>query len=978
MDRRQILPHVARTILTASLCVTVANAADTARRQSLDGQWQVAFDPQDAGQRAGWFKPDRFPGDRSRPIQVPGTIYEVDPDRIAGGFLGVFGTTPCGTLWYSRTFTPSLPQSPGLRRYLRFGGVSYNCQVWLNGVLVGSHEGAQAEFEFDVTEALIARQPNRLTLRVTGPFVVAVAGINHHVTLVARPAVRIKDVFAKPDIRAGQFELQITLDNHGRQPAQVALKAACGEFKSGKPVGVVTRDVMIAPGAAVSKFTVPIAQPRLWSLDDPFLYTFQVTSHWQGAPADTGADSYCFRSGLRDFRITDGWFHLNGKRLYVKSLHGFPCDPVWGYATPRTLEQRHAHLREQFALLKSAGFNMYRSIVTAPLPEQLDIADELGFLIYSEHETSWLQKPETRFGAVLNDLVRRDRNHPSLAIWGLLNENHPDRFYEAGKAWLPSLRAIDDTRLVLLNSGRWDRDLKTASAANPGSTTWNVYLGGEGPSGSATGGALGNDPNAYRNPGGAGDVHVYQRYPTTWSFTTAFAELGRATRPVFVSEAGMGSSYNAIRAARQMRDAGAPDNAPTWRWITKAVQGLREMWPKYHLETIYPSIEDMLIDSELNSARQRELMFTIIRGNPRINGYSLTSLTDISGAAEGVMDGFCQFKPGHLPVLQAGWAPLRWCLLVNPMHGYADRPLHVKVALASQDALRAGVHPATLRISGPRGVAWEKSVSITVPSSPTPPLAYAVFDDDVTIPGLAEGRWKLSATLDQRANATSSELSFFVSDRSRLPRGLGPITVLGVGQPLREFLAAHGAALRDYAPDQTGDREAIVVGRKIPGPSDAAVAEAWRSLHARIARGAHAIFLSPAVFAAGKAPRKWLPVGGGPPVVRGDWLYHKDVIAKCHPFTAGLQTKIMTPDYYGELLSDTMFFPGMPASGDTAAVALYCTGYPFKFEEGVMLGTYPYHAGRIALNCLQLEPMLGHPAADRLLLNIIAHARSGL
>jgi hypothetical protein len=391
----------------------------------------------------------------------------------------------------------------------------------------------------------------------------------------------------------------------------------------------------------------------------------------------------------------------------------------------------------------------------------------------------------------LNDLVRRDRNHPSLVIWGLLNENGAGRFYNAAKAWLPSLRAVDDTRLVLLNSGRWDCDLKTASASNPGSTTWDAYLGGEGPAASAASGGLGDESNAYRNPGGAGDVHVYQRYPTTWSFIEAFAELGRNTKPVFVSEGGLGSSFNAIRADRKMREAGAPDNVPPWRWIAKGVEGLRQTWPKHHLETLYPSIEDMLIDSELNAARQRELMFSIIRANPRISGYSLTSLTDFGGQAEGVMDGFREFKPGHLAVLQAGWAKLRWCLLVNPMHVYADRPFRIKVALASEDALSAGVYPATLRI------------------------------------------------------------------------------------------------------------------------------------------------------------------------------------------TAGLQTKIMTPDYYGEILSETKLFREVSAPGEAVAVAIYCTGYPFQFQEGVMLGVYNHHAGKLTLNSLQLARMLGHPAADRLLLNMVAHAQAG-
>ena len=517
-------------ILAAGLGVTTwnSNAAESAgasRVQSLDGQWRIAFDPQDAGKTAAWFKPGGFPLDGSRPIQVPGNVYEVDPNRMAGGYLGLPGTTPCGVLWYSRTFTPSVPTSADLRQYLRFGGVAYACQAWLNGVLVGSHEGGQAEFEFDVTDALrksvqSAHDPHHGALcggrgrhqpsreppgSAEGPHQGCFRQAGH-----PRRAVRASDCAGKPrrQARGGRAKGRVRRvqvrqgsgGRHGRgnRPARYRAQQADGSHR---------RTTSLGPRRSVS-------------LHDP------GHERLVGGRAQRCQDAYALRAGLRDFRIRDGWFHLNGKRIYVKSLHGAVFDPIWVYATPRTLEQPYAHMREEFALLKNAGFNMYRFIVAAPLPEQLDIADELGFLIYSEHETSWLQTDDTKFGVVLNDLVRRDRNHPSLVIWGLLNENGAGRFYNAAKAWLPSLRAVDDTRLVLLNSGRWDCDLKTASASNPGSTTWDAYLGGEGPAASAASGGLGDEPNAYRNPGGAGDVHVYRRYPTTWSFIEAFAELG--------------------------------------------------------------------------------------------------------------------------------------------------------------------------------------------------------------------------------------------------------------------------------------------------------------------------------------------------------------------------------------------------------------------------------------------------------------------
>ena len=370
-------------ILAAGLAATTSdsNAAESAaasRVQSLDGQWRIAFDPKDAGKGAAWFKPGGFPLDASRAIEVPGSICEVGA-HYSGVYISEGEANCSGPFWYFREFTPSAASSRDLRQYLRFGGVAYACEVWLNGALVGSHRGGQAPFEFDVTDALIANRPNQLALRITGPFVWAIGGINHHVSLVAQPTVRIKDVFAKPDIGAGRFELQIALENRGDKPAVVALKAAYGEFKPRKALGVVSGEATVPPGATVSRLTIPLAGPHLWSLDDPFLYTIQVTSDWPAASADAREDVYSLRAGLRDFRIIDGWFHLNGKRIYVRSLHGGPFDPLWLDATPRTLQRPNTHMREEFALLKGAGFNMFRFLMTDALPEQLDIADELGF-----------------------------------------------------------------------------------------------------------------------------------------------------------------------------------------------------------------------------------------------------------------------------------------------------------------------------------------------------------------------------------------------------------------------------------------------------------------------------------------------------------------------------------------------------------------------------------------------------------------------
>ena len=286
------------------------------RMQSLDGPWHLVLDPKDIGKTQVWFKPDVFPLQISRPIEVPASITEIDPK-----YDGVF--------WCSRSFRPALAECRDLRHYLQFGAVAYACDVWLNGTLLGSHEGGQSPFEFDVSGKLLADRPNCLVLRIGGPFVAVWGGINQHVTLVAQPAVRIRDMFAEPDIAAGRIQLHVTLENHGDTPADVALQAAIGEFKPRRALGIVTGKTSAAHGSTVATLTIPLKHPHLWNLDDPFLYTIEVSSDWLGAASpEARRDSRSLRSGLRDFRIVDGYFHLNGKRVYLKSAHANHYDPI--------------------------------------------------------------------------------------------------------------------------------------------------------------------------------------------------------------------------------------------------------------------------------------------------------------------------------------------------------------------------------------------------------------------------------------------------------------------------------------------------------------------------------------------------------------------------------------------------------------------------------------------------------------------------
>lgn len=929
--------------LAAALALLAPRAA--ARPQSLDGIWQLVPDARDAGVAQEWFRPGRFPVAEARQAKVPGNINETWPNPAAV-------TTPgaANLDWYRCTFEPQEAAGPDRRFYLRFGAVRYLSEAWLNGHELGLHEGGQDPFEYDVTPDLVWGRANTLILRVASPYF---GGINQPVTLEAQPLVRIIDAFAQPDSSARVMHLDITLENNRGAGAAVEVTADCG-------LGEQRTTVSVPPGRSVRRLDLPVPEPHLWDLKDPYLYSVAVS---------IPGDACRFRTGFRDFRIVNGLFELNGRRILLKSTHGNWYDPIAIQGNSGDL----TYLRRVMPALKRAGFNTLRLIISAALPEQLEQADELGFLVYSEHETSWQLQDPTKFGVSLNGVVRRDRNHPSLVIWGLLNETSNLAIYHRARAWLPSLRAIDPTRLVLLSSGRWDHDFRTASASNPGSPDWNVYLGGENPISPEPTGAL--PAGAFYN--GTGDAHVYESYPASWKFVSAFCREAQKTHPFLLSEAGDGSQYDPYDEQRKLRAADAPDDTYAETWIRPAIAGLNRTWKTYGLASVYPSIETMLIDSAVEQSRQRALTFSFVRGNPRVNGYNMTSLNDCWGTGEGAMDNFYDFKPGHFHVLQEGWAPERWCLLMASQHVYAGEPVHLRVSFANEDALAAGDYPAHLDVAGRSGVIWRTPVTVRIAPGPDAPLAYLVFDQDVTLPPVPAGDYALEAGLDGRPNAAAGSVAFTLSRRDALPRLTGAITVAGLSPAARALLQSAGATLRDYAPDQHFDHEAILVGERF---SESAAD--WRRLYERIAQGAHAVFLSPAVFAATRGarpePLQWLALGRrGTLVDETEWLYHKAIIARDSAAFSGLQIRLMTPEYYGQILAHAPYFEGIDPPDQVAAVAVRCMAdgaAPLVYHDGVELGTYRLAAGRFTINGLDILGNLGSPAADRLLLNLAQQA----
>ena len=954
--------------------------------QRLSGPWSLATDPSNEGRAERWFKAARK---EARPTPVPGIIQQVFPDYH-------------GVAWYWTTFRMPRRAVGNERVLIKFGAVDYLAEVWVNGKPVGGHEGGETPFELDVTAAASASRENLLAVRAINPHETPIDGFvlketphrhkasvnympgrsyNHGgfylpVELAIMPAVRIESVFARPDWRTGCVAVTITVRNATSRPARGRLCAFVEPAFDGELIETAASDCLLAVGESAHRIELSVADPRLWSLDDPYLYRVQVSLCAQGRGAAGAAHSRSVRFGFRDFRVKDGFFYLNGKRLFLKSSHTGNHFPI-GQITPMNPDL----MRRDLLYAKACGFNMIRFIAGVAWPEQLDCCDEIGLMVYEEHLAGWelADSPHMaeRYDRSTREMILRDRNHPSVTIWGMLNETGDGPVFRHAVAALQLVRDLDDSRLVLLASGRWDCDPSIGSVCNPGGRKWEHQWGAEKPGADKTPGSWNTLAGGYFDK--AGDAHTYPQVPLLETFKSFLRNLGKDTKPVFLSEFGTGSLFNVVDEYRKFEEVGAREDLPDMALIRSMRDKLAADWKRYGMEKVYPFLEDFLRDSYRLHIRERRVNFDLLRSNPNLCGHNVTGLLDHGISGEGLWTFWREWKPGIADALRDGWAPLRWCLFVTPEHGYAGRTVRLEAVLANEGALLPGRYPVHFKVSGPGGVIWEKRVHATVPKSRggrPGPLAIPVLLEEARLFGSA-GEYVFAASLEHGGAPLGDRKPFRLSDAKALPERPCDVTVWGLPPQVVTWLGARGVRCRPFQATRASRQPELILA----GDASPAGYDAWSEVLRRVGCGGAVVFVTPEAFKNGTDKTCWLPLRRkGTCNAFNDWLYHKECVGKDHPVFEGVQSGgILDWSYYDQIIPHAMF-EGLAAPDETMAAA-FATGYacPGGYASGLLMGAYRFHAGAMFLNTLRiLEHIDVHPAADRLLLNLIAYARQGL
>lgn len=345
-----------------------------------------------------------------------------------------------GTAWYRKTIT--LGEELRTKRiFLYFEGVNQTANVYVNGAFAGNHKGGYTAFAFDVTDLIKfdgVRNDNLIAVQVDNshdpqipPLSVGFAlygGIYRDVWLIATDPVHI-DVtdhassglyVTAPNVTQARAEVRVrgTIVNSGSDERQVRVVSTLVD-SSGAPVAEGI-NVVTAPArgrVALMQTLSVLANPHLWSPDRPYLYQLH-TSVYDGPVL---RDRVSNAIGLRWFSFDpNGGFSLNGEKLKLRGTNRH--QDMAGFGSALSNDQ---HVRD-LKSIKDMGANFLRLAHYPQDPAVLDAADKLGLLIWEEIPVVNHITPSDEFAqnsrTALREMIRQHYNHPSVVLWGMMNE----------------------------------------------------------------------------------------------------------------------------------------------------------------------------------------------------------------------------------------------------------------------------------------------------------------------------------------------------------------------------------------------------------------------------------------------------------------------------------------------------------------------------------------------------------------------------
>lgn len=417
---------------------------------NLNGPWEFRFDDKNLGLEQRWFTAGDYPAR----IIVPFSFESIES--------GIGDRSFHACVWYRRSFEVPAGWS-GQRVLLNFGAVDYRATVWVNGIVVGWHEGGHTPFSLDITGAI---QPagNAIVVRAEDPptdryiprgkqhweetpasiFYARTTGIWQTVWLEPVSASHLESVRITPAIDGS-----VTVSARIVSPAssQFVTISVTDQSK------ILASAMSLADGP-VARVSAHLPDPALWSPDNPHLYSLRIELHDAQGLLD-GVDSYF---GIRSIATQDGKVMLNGNPIYLRTVLDQGYWPQSNLTSPSD-EAIQEDIRRTIEL----GFNGVRKHQKVEDPRYLYWADRMGLLVAAEMANAYLFNSDAvaRMTREWIEVVKRDYNHPCIIIWTPVNESWgvPNLSHPRQQAHLKALyyltKSLDSTRLVIDNDG-WE------------------------------------------------------------------------------------------------------------------------------------------------------------------------------------------------------------------------------------------------------------------------------------------------------------------------------------------------------------------------------------------------------------------------------------------------------------------------------------------------------------------------------------------
>lgn len=887
-----------------------------------------------------------------------------------------------GTSLWQTTFTLESLPARGEAALLCFDFADFYAEVYLNGAFLGSHAGREDPFYFNAAPYI--EKTNRLAVKISKPYVenepldgftfaeiphrnelktgltpgsnYNESGLTGEFCVKILPEVFVEDLylFANPADKTVSAEVTVLNLGASEKQADITLNL----YSPARDEIDEKRETLTAPcGKTTVKIKLYADFIELWDIVNPAIYEVHAK-----LTANGKTHRVIEKTGFRTFKVgSDGLFYLNGKKIFLKCTHT-------GNFIPRSchnLLDEEGYLLKDLAKAKAVGFNAVRFIAGAATKAQLNLADELGLMVYEEPVSCWLQRngPRTEelYSHDLLTLVKRDRNHPSIVIWGLLNETFLRPPYDVAckkaKNSLKDLRALDKTRLVMFSSGRWDAELSVGSVSNPFSDEWETLFNGE----RSGGGFAEKSPARFTLNPDMGDLHFYPSpVPITDSEKELMLNFGsKFKRPVFISETGIGSVLDTATLVKKYSEGDKRDFYPDEILIKNIHDAFINDLKIYGFSRQYKVAGEIFAAAYENHYKHRKLMFDLYRANPYINGLSLTGMLDHSVCGEGLYTLTREYKPKIADALENGFAKLRWSAILSKPRLYNTDNLTIRGVLANEGVLKPQKYTAELTVrDGSQKIIYKETKPFTPTEKDLSLFAINVFDETIPLKNLKEGKYFVRISLLSGADDKAGAAEFYVDKFAPANK---TVKTLGLSRNLAEKLNALGYEVLPVTAPCGGK---ILVEQVENSDIDL--------LKECLAAGATAIFI-----AADKNPNALdvLPKTLRPEArFNYDWLYHKELVLKrgAYPFK-GLLTGVADIDYYDGVFSETVFIPQKNAVPNTYAFA-FSTGYPVLggYIGGFQLAEYNVLNGKVLVNALNIaDSLTASPAADKILKNLL-------